>query len=336
MSQLRQNIITKDWVVFATSRAKRPHDFVRSPDRTLADAPPWDPHCPLCTVPAAEEEFLHLERDGRWQVRVVANRYPALSPHGDRQWQTDGIHRSISGVGYHEVLIEHPQHNLTIALMTHSDVVVILQAYRQRYEQIRHDPRIESVIIFKNHGEPAGASLIHPHSQIVATPIVPSQIRVRMADAIAHFDDSGQCLYCFTLEDELRSGERIVMETPHFVAFIPYAALSPFHLWIFPRRHASSFDQISEAELTDLAYILRSILQKLYFGLQNPAFNFTIRSIPTHEGEVEYFHWYVAIVPRVSKAAGFEMGSGMYINTAMPEDSAAFLRSVAVPPVLFP
>lgn len=331
MSQLRQNIITKDWVVFATSRAKRPHDFVRSPDRTLTDAPISDPHCPFCEVPPEEEEFLRLEQDGRWQVRVIANRYPALSPQGDRLWQTDGIHRSISGVGYHEVLVEHPQHNLTIALMSQGDVVTILRAYRQRYQQIRCDPRIESIIIFKNHGESAGASLIHPHSQIVATPIVPSQIRVRMADAIAHFDDNGQCLYCFTLQDELRSGERIVMETEHFVAFIPYAALSPFHLWIFPRRHASSFDSVGDEELVDLASILRGILQRLYYGLQNPAFNFTIRSIPTHEGEVEYFHWYVAIVPRVSKAAGFEMGSGMYINTSWPEDSAAFLRSVVVP-----
>ena len=333
MSHLRQNVITKDWVIFATERSKRPSDFVRSPDDTLPKLPTYKHNCPFCrgNEAANEPEYLRLEDEQGWRVRIIPNKYPALSPVGDRIRHSDGIHRSITGVGYHEVLIEHPDHNATIALMELGDVINILRAYRQRYQQISEDKRVESIIIFKNHGESAGTSLEHPHSQITATPVVPSQIRYRMLEAISFFDDMGECLYCYTLKDELLAKERIVLETEYFVAFMPYAALSPFHMWIFPRRHNSCFSQISEVELADLAYMLKTVLAKLFYGLNNPAYNYTIRSMPTDEKNSHYFHWYMAIVPRVSQAAGFELGSGMYINTAMPEDSASFLRAVEVP-----
>ena len=333
MSHLRQNVITKDWVIFATERSKRPSDFVRSPNEILPKLPNYKHNCPFCqgNEAANEPEYLRLEDDRGWRVRIIPNKYPALSSVGDRIRHSDGIHRSITGVGYHEVLIEHPDHNAMIALMELSDVINILRAYRQRYQQISADKRVESIIIFKNHGESAGTSLEHPHSQITATPVVPSQIRYRMLEAINFFDDMGECLYCYTLKDELTAKERIVLETEHFVAFMPYAALSPFHMWIFPRRHNSCFSQISEAELADLAYMLKTVLAKLFYGLNNPAYNYTIRSMPTDEKNSHYFHWYLAIVPRVSQAAGFELGSGMYINTAMPEDSASFLRAVKVP-----
>ena len=333
MSHLRQNVITKDWVIFATERAKRPHEFARSLDEIPPELPIYKHNCPFCkgNENLSETEYLRIEDEQGWRVRIIPNKYPALSPIGDRIRHSDGIHRSITGVGYHEVIIEHPDHRATIALMEIGDVINILRAYRQRYNQISQDRRIESVLIFKNHGESAGTSLEHPHSQITATPVVPSQTRYRMIEAISYFDDTGACLFCYTLNDELNAKERIVFETEHFVAFMPYAALSPFHMWIFPRRHSSSFGDITEPELTDLAYNLKTVLAKLFYGLNNPAYNYTIRSIPTDEKQSDYFHWYLAIVPRVSKAAGFELGSGMYINTAMPEDSAKFLREVEIP-----
>jgi UDPglucose--hexose-1-phosphate uridylyltransferase len=333
MSHLRQNVITKDWVIFATERAKRPHEFARSLDEIPPELPIYKHNCPFCkgNENPSETEYLRIEDEHGWRVRIIPNKYPALSPIGDRIRHSEGIHRSITGVGYHEVIIEHPDHNVTIALMEIGDVINILQAYRQRYNVISQDKRIESVIIFKNHGESAGTSLEHPHSQITATPVVPSQIRYRMIEAINYFDDNGACLFCYTLNDELKAQERIVLETEHFVAFMPYAALSPFHMWIFPRRHSSCFGDITEPELEDLAYNLKTVLSKLFYGLNNPAYNYTIRSIPTDEKQSDYFHWYLAIVPRVSKAAGFELGSGMYINTAMPEDSAKFLREIEIP-----
>lgn len=333
MSHLRQNVITKDWVIFATERAKRPHEFARSPEDTPLELPIYKHNCPFCkgNENLSEPEYLRIEDERGWRVRIIPNKYPALSPIGDRIRHSEGIHRSITGVGYHEVLIEHPDHNATIALMEIGDVMNIFKAYRQRYNIISQDKRIESVIIFKNHGESAGTSLEHPHSQITATPVVPSQIRYRLIEAANYLDDMGECLYCYTLRDELSAKERIVLETEHFVAFIPYAALSPFHMWIFPRRHSSGFGDITDVELDDLAYTLKTVLAKLFYGLNNPAYNYTIRSIPTDDRQSDYFHWYLAIVPRVTKTAGFEMGSGMYINTAIPEDSAKFLREFEIP-----
>ncbi len=296
MSHLRQNIITKDWVIFATERAKRPHEFARPNNESGGVLPPYKVDCPFCkgNENICEEEFYRIEDERGWRVRVIDNKYPALSPIGDRVRHTDGMHHSITGVGYHQVLIEHPQHNIAIPLMPLPDVINILKAYRDRYQIIRQDHRIESIIIFKNHGENAGTSLEHPHSQIVATPIVPSQVRYRITGAMTYFDESGNCLFCQTLKDELDDQERIVFETEYFVAFIPYAALSPFHIWIFPRRHFSSFDSITEVELEDLACTLKTVLAKLFYGLNNPAYNYTIRSIPTADGQMKYFHWYLA------------------------------------------
>jgi UDPglucose--hexose-1-phosphate uridylyltransferase len=265
-----------------------------------------------------------------WRVRVVPNKYPALIPTGDRVRKIEGIYRSLTAVGTHEVVVEHPRHDMTMALMQVSEVADVLQVYLQRYGHIRQDPRIEAIIIFKNHGEGAGTSLQHPHAQIAATPIVPNQFRMRMEEAIRYFDDTGECVFCSTLREELDDAERIVFETKHFVAFVPYAALSPFHTWIFPRRHASSFDEISNQEIDDLALNLRTVLAKLFKGLNNPDFNYSIRSIPTRDAHSEYFHWYVTIIPRVSKTAGFELGSGMYINTTVPEESARFLRDISI------
>jgi UDPglucose--hexose-1-phosphate uridylyltransferase len=198
--------------------------------------------------------------------------------------------------------------------------------------EIKKDPRVEAIIVFKNHGEGAGTSLQHPHSQLAATPMVPSQIRKRIEEATRFFDDNGECLFCRTLNEELAAGVRIVLETEHFVAFVPYAALSPFHLWIFPRRHASAFDEITEPEIADLATNLRTILAKMYCGLNDPDYNYSIRSIPTRDRHTDYFHWYLTIIPRITKAAGFELGSGMYINSSLPEESARFLRDITISP----
>lgn len=331
MTELRLNAITRDWVIIATERAKRPDEFAKPHTETIA-IPSYSPTCPFCL---GNEDLTGIEsyrfNDNRgWRVRAVYNKYPALFPVGQAIRKVEGINRSLSGVGFHEVIIEHPRHDLTTALMEIEDVANIIRVYRQRYAEIRHDPRIASIIIFKNHGQGAGTSLEHPHSQLAATPIVPYQLRIRLQEAIRYFDDTGECIFCRTIKDELASRERIIAESEHFVAFIPYAALSPFHTWIFPRRHTSSFEEITDLEIEDLAKMLKTILAKLYYGLNNPDYNYTIRSIPTAEERTDYFHWYIALIPRTTLAAGFELGSGMYINTSLPEESASFLRSVEI------
>jgi UDPglucose--hexose-1-phosphate uridylyltransferase len=330
MPELRQNLVTKDWVIISTERAKRPEDFKKK-EKVAVKLPEMEPGCPFCPgneqVMSPEETF-RIEKDGKWQVRIIPNKFPALARAGDRIRTVNGIKRQLTGVGLHEVVIETPLHNLTTALLPVEDVRNILLSYRTRHNEMLKDRRIEMIIIFKNHGEAAGTSLIHPHSQIVATPVVPAQVRERFVDAQAYFDENFECVFCKILNEELKDGARVVIESRHFAAFVPYAALSPFHCWIYPKRHASSFGDINDEELSDLAVVLKTMLLKYYKGLDNPDFNYVVRSSPTDLRNLDFFHWYISIVPRLTKAAGFELGSGMFINSSLPENDAAFLRNV--------
>lgn len=332
MTELRQNAITREWVIIAAERSRRPDEF-RGKPVYLETRPTYRPDCPFClgNEDLTGPEVYRLCNDLGWRVRAVLNKYPALSADGERLRNNHNLFRSVSGVGFHEVIIEHPRHDLTTALLPIEDVANILRMYRQRYSSLRIEPRIAAILIFKNHGASAGTSLEHPHSQLAALPIVPYEMRLRTQEAIRYFDDTGECIVCRTLADELAAGERIIFESEHFVSFIPYAALSPFHTWIFPRQHYSSFEDITDAEILDLSLVLKTTLAKLYYGLGDPAYNYVIRSSPTAEQRTEHFHWYLAIVPRLSLTAGFELGSGMYINTSLPEESAEFLRSIEMP-----
>lgn len=330
MPELRQNIITRHWVIIATERASRPDDFSRKEQRS-----PLSRHvatCPFC--PGNEEktpsETLRIPSEGKWRVRVFPNRFPALAPSGEIVRTHASIKRAITGVGIHEVVVETPDHGQTLAVMSDAEVERVVEAYLQRHGAALSAPIVEHVTIFKNHGAAAGTSLEHPHSQLIGTPIIPSEVRERLENALQFFDDNGRCIFCFTLEEEAREGLRVVEETPHFLAFVPYAALSPYHLWIFPKRHCASIGCIGEAEKSALARILRRALARLDKGLNNPDYNFVIRTAPKESETVRYYHWYIAVVPRVSQTAGFELGSGMFINSSLPEESARFLCEVKV------
>jgi UDPglucose--hexose-1-phosphate uridylyltransferase len=328
MPELRQNLATREWVIIAGDRARRPNIYVETADRILtADRPCYDPQCPFC--PANEEHELEICRmptEGAWQTRVVRNKYPALAVDAPLTRSFDGVMRSMAGVGYHEVLVEHRLHNRTLALMEPAEVKLALETFLQRGRIIAADPRIEQIVYFRNHGERAGASLQHPHSQIIGMPIVSGDIRHRIEEARRFFDDTGQCVFCTMLDDELQRGERIVASNEHFAAFVLYAASSPFHMWIMPRTHRASFLHVADEQLAALAAIVIEVLRKLYVRLNDPDYNLIIRSTPVKEPENAYFHWYIAIVPRLSRTAGFELGSGVWINPTIPEDCAAFLR----------
>jgi UDPglucose--hexose-1-phosphate uridylyltransferase len=329
MPELRQNIATKEWVVIATERGKRPEDLVQPPRPLTADRPAWEEGCPFC--PGNEEldlELMRIPERGPWQLRVVRNKYPALELEGERTRTFEGVRRQITGVGYHEVLVESPLHNTCPGLESSIEISLMLEAFKIRGREIAQDPRIEQIIYFKNHGESAGTSLAHPHTQLIGLPIVPYGIRARTEEARRYFDDTGRCVFCHMLSDELRDGQRLVTKSKYFAAFIPYAALSPFHIWVLPRRHESDFLNATAHELADLGHLMRQVLRKLYAGLRDPDYNYVLRSAPLHDLGTEYLHWYVSIVPRVTRSAGFELGSGMFINVSLPETSAAFLRSV--------
>lgn len=331
MPEIRQNLATREWVIIATERAMRPEEFVKPSSPVVA--PPFVAACPFC--PGNEDKCpseTHRVGEGNtWRVRTFPNKFSALTSVGDVVRRHDGIRNSMSGVGLHEVIVESPLHNTSTALVSLEQLADVLTACQARYEAAHSDPRVQQIVIFKNHGATAGTSIEHPHWQMIALPLVPFQIRCRLEAALDYYDDHGECLYCRMILDEVAVGVRLVNETEHFVAFCPYAAASPFHLWILPKRHMASFDAATPGELYDLGRSLLDVLRRVHFGLGNPDFNLIVRSAPVGLSDSADFHWYVTIVPRVSKTAGFELGSGMFVNTAFPEESAKFLRGVKLP-----
>lgn len=330
MSIIRQDPTTKEWVVIAGERARRPHDFVK----TAGPRRVTEPHvrsCPFCAgnesmTPGELLRIQGAEKDG-WGVRVVPNKYAVLGSDGEPVRKEEGpLFREMIGVGAHEVIIETPVHNRIIPAMSDSEVERILAAYQGRYSALREDPRIRYLIIFKNYGEGAGTSLEHPHSQLVATPVAPMHIRRKYEVAIAHYDDTGRCLYSDLVEEELRAKVRVVEETDGFVVYHPYASQLPFETWIAPKRHQPSFGQVSGSERAELARVLKSALVGLHNVLGDPDFNYIVHTAPIEDETKPFFLWHIQILPRVSTIAGFELGSGISITTVAPEDSASFIR----------
>lgn len=331
MPELRQNLATKEWVIIATERAKRPRDFISEVHDITHMRPDYVADCPFCpgNEDQTPENLLQWPARGPWLVRAFPNSYPALTRYGDREPLLDGVHRKLNGIGYHEVIVESPYHNATPALQRPEEVTLTLKAFQTRGREIMEDPRIEQIFFFKNHGVSAGSSIEHPHSQLLALPMVPYDMRRRIEELRRTVDEDGVCPYCQMLDMELMEKERIICQNEHFVAFIPYAAFSPFHTWIVPRRHGPTFLDLDPEELKSLASIMREVFGKIYFGLYDPDYNYIIRSAPNRDSSSAYLHWYVSVVPRVTRTAGFELGSGMYINPSLPEESARFLREQA-------
>ncbi len=328
MPELRQNRFTKEWVIVATERAKRPEELAVK--KETKELPHYSPKCPFCpgNEAMAPPEVLRIPDNGAWQVRVVPNKFAALAREGELTRKIERSKRTMNGVGIHDVFVETTDHALTTALLPDEQVTAILSSYLARFKQVSADPRIAHVTIFKNHGVGAGTSLEHPHSQMIATPVISSHVRGRLHEALRHYDEFGECIFCTVLNEELDEARRVVVEGRKFVAFEPFASSSPFATHIFPRRHMASFGDINQEEIQDLAAVLKTVLAKLYFGLENPDFNYTIRSAPAESAGVPYYHWYLSVIPRLTRVAGFELGSGMFINTVLPEAAAEFLRNV--------
>jgi UDPglucose--hexose-1-phosphate uridylyltransferase len=333
VAEIRYNIVTREWVIIATERAKRPEEFAK-PNLRREMQPPHSPSCPFCPGNESKTppESYRMPQDGSWQVRVIPNKFAALAASGELVRRSEGLKRIISGVGIHEVIIETPLHDKTLALLSEAEVEHVVRTYHQRYNAVTDDPRVAHVTLFKNHGERAGTSLEHPHSQLVGTPIIPPQVRERMENALRFYDEMGDCIFCSVMAEELLDHTRIIAQTPYFVCFVPYAALTPFHIWIYPLRHTANFSDATEEELSDLARLLRRLLRKIYYGLDNPDYNLSVRTPPREARGLRYYHWYVSVIPRVTRVAGFEIGSGMFINVALPEASAEYLRKVPADP----
>jgi UDPglucose--hexose-1-phosphate uridylyltransferase len=330
MSELRQNPFTKEWVIIARDRARRPDEF-RS-RREPPERPASDPSCPFCpgneasTPPEVAAFRVGSPNAPGWWVRVVPNRFPALAPEASGDRSGDHYFRRMAGVGRHEVIIEAPAHNLPFALLSDHQAEAAVLMYRDRYLALQKDRAVKAVILFKNYGEAAGTSLVHPHAQIVGTPIVPEHLRAQYTVATQYYDDTGGCIYCDVVKEERKAKERVVFEGEGFVAFHPFASRSPFETWIAPTHHVPSFGQISTDEAKRFARVLAAVLSKISRHLNDPDYNFVVHSAPLEDENKPYFLWHLCIIPRLTTVAGFEIGSGIFINTAVPEETAAYMN----------
>jgi len=261
-----------------------------------------------------------------WSLRVIPNKFPALQIEGDLDREGEGIYDKMHGLGAHEVIIESPNHNDTLSAMPEERVEDLLWAYRDRILDLKKDDRFRYILIFKNHGEQAGASLEHPHSQLIATPIVPKRACEEVDGARAYFKYKDRCIYCDIIRQELQQESRIIALNDEFVAIAPFASRFPFETWILPRNHEPFFQDSKKVDMVSCSRMLKGVLGKMDQVLTNPPYNYLIHSAPLQETEVNHYHWHLEIMPTLVKVAGFEWGTGFYINPVPPEDAAKYLR----------
>ena len=329
MSELRKDPITGRWVIISTERRKRPNDFrLESVEITP------DPSCPFCEGHEAmtPHEIFAIRRHGGhadspgWDLRVVPNQFPVLRVEVTLDRQGEGLFDKMNGIGAHEVIIETPRHEETLATMSDAAVEQVLWACRERVQDLRRDLRFRYIIIFKNHGAAAGSSVNHSHTQLIALPIVPREVRDEVDGAKAHFQVKERCVFCDVLRQDMTDGRRLIAETSDMIALAPYAPRFPFETWILPRRHHSHFEDTPRQEVASLARLLADILRRMNRSLRNPPYNLLIHSAPFAEAATEYYHWHVEIIPKLTKVAGFEWATGFYVNPTSPEEAAQVLR----------
>ncbi len=301
MPELRKDPITGRWVIIATERGKRPNDFLRE-SVVARDAK----NCPFCAGNEAKTppEILVYGRNGG-------------GPN--------------TPVGAHEVVIESPNHAATLATLPERAVEDVLWGYRDRMLDLKNDKRFRYILIFKNHGEAAGATVDHPHSQLIALPIVPRRVREEVDNCWHYYDEKERCIFCDIVRQERDTGERVIGENEHFITIAPYASRFPFEMWLLPKVHGSSYENNQSSIYASLARMLKDTLMRLDEVLDRPAFNFMIHTSPIGEEINDHYHWHIEIIPKLTKVAGFEWGTGFYINPTPPEESARFLREARIP-----
>ena len=334
MPELRKDPVTGRWVIIATDRAKRPTDFVRDKVQIRGGG-----FCPFCygNESKTPPEILAYRSDGSaantpgWSLRVVANKFPALGIEGFLNRQGEGLYDKMNGIGAHEVIIETPKHDMTLASLPARQVEDVLWAYRDRIIDLKKDHRFKYILIFKNHGDAAGASLEHTHSQLIALPVVPKRVSEEVDGAREHYNFKERCIFCDIIRQETESKIRLISENDGFLAMAPFAPRFPFEMWIIPKTHQCAFEESQKREFEQLAPMLKDMLARLDRVLDFPAYNYIVHTSPIGESADDFYHWHMEIMPKLTKVAGFEWGTGFYINPTPPEESAKFLREAAVP-----
>jgi UDPglucose--hexose-1-phosphate uridylyltransferase len=338
MPELRKDLITEGWVIVASERAKRPHEFTQPP------SPPDTLVCPFCPGNESQtptELWVSRASGGPnqpgWKVRVIPNKFPALRIEGEMNREAEGIYDRMNGIGAHEIIIDTPDHNQALETQSVADIGLALTACKERMLDLQRDLRFRYVLAFKNVGREAGASLRHSHYQLIATPVTPSRVKTKLAGARDYYERRERSVFHDILRQEQSEGRRVVLENAGFLVFCPFASRFPFELCILPKRQAADFHSIEPEERLLLAEALKITLGKLGKGLNEPQYNLIFQTAPLRTGHRrsgywdtidQDFRWHLEILPRLTQTAGFEWGTGFYINPMPPEDAAAFLRQV--------
>ncbi len=330
MPEFRRDPVIGRWVIISTDRGKRPSSFGNIPKQ---EEPRMCPFCPG-NESSTPPEVLAFRENGTqpnkagWFLRVISNKYPALRIEGGLNREPKGLYDKMNGIGAHEVIIETQNHYKDLADLSIEEIKNVLWAFRERSLDLQRDRRFKYVLIFKNHGEAAGASLEHSHSQLIATPIVPRRVQEEIDGAKKYYDFKERCIFCDIIRQELSDKERIINDYGDFIAFAPFASRFPFETWLLPKQHLTQLTDLATENYIYLAEALKDILNRLRMALNNPPYNFIIHTAPIGEEYDEVYHWHIEIIPKLTKMAGFEWGSGFYINPTCPEDAAAFMREI--------
>lgn len=328
MPELRKDPITGRWVIISTGRENRPSSYGKYTVERKGG------FCPFCegNEEHTPPEILAYRTNGSernksgWTLRIVPNKYPALQIEGELSREGEGMFDKMNGIGAHEVIVETPQHDVSLADMTHEQITNLFWAYRDRVLDLKRDSRFRYILLFRNQGEPAGATMEHSHSQLIALPIVPIQVTEEMNGCQAYFSYKERCVYCDIITQERDEGHRIIDENPDFIVVSPFAPRFSFETWILPRQHGAFFEHAQKREYENLAKIFKTLLIKMNRVLDSPPYNMIIHSSPFSEKTEEYYHWHMEVIPKLTKVAGFEWGTGFYINPTSPEEAARFLR----------
>ncbi len=334
MRELRKDPATQRWVIISTERNQRPHQFISN----HTEIPDDQENCPFCegreymTPP----EIFSCRKAGSnpneqgWDIRVVPDKEPILDPAEPMKKYGVGMFDAMRATGAHELVLETPCHRQEWGDITAERIGRIIAIYRSRINELKQDSRIKYVMVTKNHGVTAGAFLHHPHSHIVGLPIVPKRVQEELEGAELYYDYKERCVYCDMVSQELDDGVRLVAETHDFLAFCPFASRFPYEIWILPKNHNSHFDNINEDEVRGLALILRATILKLVRILDEPPFNLFLHSSTFDQEHIDHYHWHFELIPKLTKDAGFEWGSGFFINPTVPEEAAMLLRESEV------
>jgi len=332
MPELRKDPIIGRWVIISTERGKRPTDFHSLPEKKKNALCPFCPGNESSTPPevmAFRPKSSQANKPG-WTLRVISNKYPALKIEGDLNREGRGIFDKMNGVGAHEVIIETPDHQQDMVDLDDNGMENVLHAYVARIVDLKKDPRFKYILIFKNQGKAAGASLEHSHSQLIATPIVPKRVMEELDGVHKYYDYKERCIFCDIVKQEISENVRIVVQNDAFISVEPFAPRFPFETWVLPKTHIPAFEDTPPDKIPLLAQTLKETLKRLSKALNNPPYNFLIHTKPIDSRDSDDYHWHIEIMPRVTRVAGFEWGTGFYINPTTPEDAARFLNEIEI------